>query len=113
MTNNELDLYTTVDSAETEAPCDTCLYKKNCVFIARHKVVPKIVGCTCWESDDVEPVRHAKWVRTTNVIHCDDEAWVVYKCSDCERALWINYNKEGLSDYPYCHCGAKMDLEAQ
>ena len=64
-------------------------------------------------TEDVEPVRHAKWVPITNAIHCDDEAWVQYQCSNCGRVLWVDHNTESLSDYPYCHCGAKMDLKAE
>ena len=60
---------------------------------------------------DVEPVVHAKWVPITKPVHCDDEAWVQYQCSNCGRVLWVDHSAESLSDYPYCHCGAKMDLE--
>ena len=63
------------------------------------------------ELANVEPARHARWVPVTNAIHCDNEAWVQYQCSDCGRVIWVDHNAESLSDYPYCHCGAKMDEE--
>lgn len=30
-----------------------------------------------------------------------------YKCSECGRIIRI-YDGQTFSDYPYCHCGAKM-----
>ena len=98
MTNNELDIYPTVEGMDLIVPCDTCLYKKNCVYIARHKAVPKIVGCTCWESDDVEPVRHGHWILQEDNKHSC--------CSSC------NFKRNISTQYgwDYCpHCGAKMD----
>lgn len=31
-----------------------------------------------------------------------------YQCSECGRSIHIDIDVENLSDYPYCHCGAKM-----
>lgn len=98
-----------------EAPCDTCLYKKNCVFIARHKVVPKIVGCTRWESDDVEPVRHGYWITKEPLPRTYGRSRAM--CCRCGQfALYELINagsfKEQLTKF--CpNCGAKLDLEAQ
>lgn len=35
---------------------------------------------------------------------------VIYKCSCCKRAITVPYEarNELYKDYPYCHCGAKM-----
>ena len=31
-----------------------------------------------------------------------------YECSECGRTIYAD-DQEDLEDYPYCHCGAKMD----
>ena len=62
---------------------------------------------------DVEPVTHAHWIPCTHVIHADEDCYVRYVCSRCDREIWINHSSENLSDYPYCHCGAKMDEEVK
>lgn len=61
-------------------------------------------------SEDVEPVRHGRWK--------DIEWWVnpsgaiiigrLYQCSKCGRIIDLEH-AETLDDYPYCHCGVKMD----
>ena len=50
---------------------------------------------------DAEPVRHGKWELFD--YEYGGEPSVGYICSECGRI-------EGFP-YPYCHCGAKMDLE--
>ena len=64
---------------------------------------------------DVEPVRHGKWN-----IRVSDERTSCLECSVCGRKV-DNFNLhrllifgeygEACRRYPYCHCGAKMDLE--
>ncbi|WP_368273958.1 hypothetical protein [Intestinimonas butyriciproducens] len=47
---------------------------------------------------DATPVRHGKWIRvrvTQRTVH--------FKCSECGH--WEEMK------FPYCNCGAKMDLE--
>ena len=61
-------------------------------------------------SADVAPVRHGRWK--------DIEWWVnpsgaiiigrLYQCSKCGRIIDLEHG-ETLDDYPYCHCGTKMD----
>lgn len=31
-----------------------------------------------------------------------------YQCSECGRSIHLDTEMEDLEDYPYCHCGAKM-----
>lgn len=58
---------------------------------------------------DAEPVRHGRWVENVVV---DTRAWPPYSykngyaCSLCDRITRTN-------NEPYCHCGAKMDLEVE
>lgn len=51
---------------------------------------------------DAERVRHAYWIK---MVWSDSSKFAGYKCSECGRGA--------KRKYPYCHCGAKMDLEAQ
>ncbi len=34
-----------------------------------------------------------------------------YQCSECGRSIHLDTEVEDLTDYPYCHCGAKMKEE--
>lgn len=51
---------------------------------------------------DVAPVVHGKWI---SEVYIDPQGieWNGYKCNLCGN---VEYKK-----YPYCTCGAKMDLE--
>ena len=50
---------------------------------------------------DVQKVKHGRWIWFLDGDSIMPERY--YKCSVCGRVEW---DKE-----PYCHCGAKMDLE--
>ena len=63
---------------------------------------------------DVEPVRHGNWN-----IRLADESTLCLECSVCGRRvantdlrylLELGEYGEACRGYPYCHCGAKMDL---
>lgn len=70
---------------------------------------------------DVVEVKHGYWTIETEE-HRDsvsgeiDEEFYL-KCSECGREVWgIDHmtvlhgtDEEIFGDYPYCHCGAKMD----
>ena len=55
---------------------------------------------------DVQEVRHGKW------IYCGKQRGYDHKwqCSECLR-LEFTKHKADIKDYPYCHCGARMDGE--
>lgn len=64
---------------------------------------------------DVEPVRRGNWH-----IRFADEMTLCLECSICGRKvdnidlhylLEAGEYGEACRRYPYCHCGAKMDLE--
>lgn len=60
---------------------------------------------------DVAEVRHAKWISEEHedrVSPTMTHKYTWYYCSECGRRL-VGYSK--TSDAPYCHCGARMDLE--
>lgn len=54
---------------------------------------------------DVEEVRHGKWIykgRNPVMSH-------VFECSVCERWICANSADHVVEEYPFCHCGAKID----
>lgn len=58
-------------------------------------------------AEDVEPVKSGRWVP---IQHYDSHD--LFECSECGRRVdyaHCDYTVE--DDYPYCHCGAKMDEE--
>ena len=58
------------------------------------------------EPADVEPVRHGTWLPIVSYNN-------TYKCSECGRLLVdiTDGLKMVAKNYPYCHCGVKMDKE--
>lgn len=56
-----------------------------------------------------EPVRHGRW----EVVRKGD--WTsVYECSECRRRVAVAGDRDIVDrrvkmQYPYCHCGAKME----
>ena len=58
---------------------------------------------------EAEPVRHEEW-RFDGAWMNEDGIVNDYFCSCCGRVISVNC-KAGLENYPYCHCGAKMDLK--
>lgn len=54
---------------------------------------------------DVAPVRHGRWVLIR-----PGEWTATLKCSECGRHITVDPKRDDLEiEYPYCHCGAKMD----
>lgn len=69
---------------------------------------------------DCEPVRHGEWTLVERLFQCGEEGKVYIdwhlECSECGRAAPVYGHwppdmdiKELTKNYPYCHCGAKMD----
>ena len=50
--------------------------------------------------------KEGKWIKEYDNSSLDG----LYHCSVCGRKLWI-HNEESVLDYPYCHCGSKMESE--
>ena len=59
-------------------------------------------------SADVVPVRHGTWLPIVSYNN-------TYKCSECGRLLVdiTDGLKMVAKNYPYCHCGAKMDAQGE
>ena len=56
---------------------------------------------------DAEPVRHGQW-RFDGAWRNEDGIVNDYFCSCCGRIISVDCKSE-LENYPYCHCGAKMN----
>lgn len=54
---------------------------------------------------DVEEVRHGKWIYKGH----HEMMGHAFECSVCERWMFANSPDHVVEEYPYCHCGAKMD----
>lgn len=50
------------------------------------------------DADEYQVVKHGRWIQL------DRDIVVCSECGRHENALLVN-------NYPYCHCGAKMDLK--
>lgn len=67
---------------------------ENCIIFTKH--MPPA---------DVEEVRHGKWIYGGNNWKMEH----VFECSVCERWMFTGFPKYVVEEYPYCHCGAKME----
>lgn len=68
-------------------------------------------ACPYEDLREFAEVRHAKWISEEHedrVSPTMTHKYTWYYCSECGRRL-VGYSK--TSDAPYCHCGARMDLE--
>lgn len=45
------------------------------------------------------------WIKEESICGWDGHS---YQCSECGRSIHLDIEVEDLDDYPYCHCGAKM-----
>lgn len=45
------------------------------------------------------------WIKEESLCGWDGHS---YQCSECGRSIHLDTEMEDLEDYPYCHCGAKM-----
>lgn len=54
---------------------------------------------------DVEEVRHGKWIYRSY----HPRMGHAFECSVCKRWMFTAFLKSVVEEYPYCHCGAKME----
>lgn len=54
---------------------------------------------------DVEEVRHGKWIYEGH----HEMMGHAFQCSVCGRWMFANSPENVIEEYPYCHCGAKME----
>ena len=56
------------------------------------------------EQPTVEKHRQGKWIKIE-----ETNFGIMYQCSECGRTILTeSIGHKKLSDFPYCHCGAKM-----
>lgn len=69
---------------------------------------------------DVDEVRHGEWeIKSRSYWMIDDFDEEIYvECPFCKRTFYVSYEFDdekiiayARENYPYCHCGAKMDGE--
>lgn len=75
----------------------------------RHEYVVPVAELDWLPTSDVQEVKHGRW------IYCGHHEFHghVFECSVCGRYLFANSKEDVCDEYPYCHCGAKMDEEEQ
>lgn len=61
------------------------------------------------EISKADTERHAHWI--DNGIDYRGANW--YKCSNCGRTVCEHYSMVVDEEYPYCHCGCRMDKEKE
>ena len=87
--------------------CTDCLHHDIChVIYASGKFRSGAELCKNFKNKaDFVEVKHGVWILEHEVVYddCDTYLETMYKCSICGR---YEHTQE-----PYCHCGAKMDLE--
>lgn len=89
--------------------CETCLYNKNCQFLAGHKNTI-VEDCSAYKNAaDVIEVQHGYWY---NINHYQDYAFAT--CSVCKESGTLRVKRDSWGIWyihsPHCpNCGAKMD----
>ncbi len=53
---------------------------------------------------DVAPVIRGSWKLLRHDRFSD-----VFQCSECGRKVSLTHGRDVLEQFPYCHCGAKME----
>ena len=90
-------------------------YKAICNLCGDYKKYGRtICGGLCLLDGAIKIVEDANSVNSTKVGHwidvsSDDDMDGFYCCSLCKREI-VLYPGETLKDYPYCHCGADMEV---
>lgn len=54
---------------------------------------------------DVQEVKRGYWIYKGH----NDMMGYVFQCSVCGRWRFANSSENVIEEYPYCHCGAKME----
>lgn len=54
---------------------------------------------------DVQEVKHGKWIYEGH----HEMMGHAFQCSVCTRWMFTNSPECVVEEYPYCHCGAKME----
>ena len=63
-----------------------------------------------YELGKAEQPKTGHWIKEKSICSWDGYS---YQCSVCGRSIHLDIEVEDLEDYPYCHCGAKMESEEE
>ena len=74
-----------------------------------YTLAPREVFDDAIKALEQEP-RKGHWIKEESVYGWDGHS---YQCSECGRSIHLDTAMESLIDYPYCHCGAKMESEVK
>ena len=115
-----------------ESKCRSCVHSKACAAWIQHGSTLysdfsySVEDCPDYlPSADVVEVKHGHWTIDTREyrygLEDDIDEEFFLKCSECGREVWLSdwtaiqgeKYEEILKEYPYCHCGAKMDISAK
>lgn len=93
-----------IDAEKIKVTADTMIADGEC-YVPLAAVKQAIARAP---TEDVQEVRHGRWMYCGK-LRGHDHGW---QCSECLRTEFTKH-KEDIKDYPYCHCGAKMDREGK
>jgi len=62
----------------------------------------------CEKQSIVIDTKIGHWIKEESIHGWDGRS---YQCSVCGRSIHLDKEVEDLADYPYCHCGAKMEVK--
>lgn len=97
-------------------PCEDCISRKAVLNLTKELRFNSVKGMEdycyrCIDPNDVEELppiqlktKVGKWIRQQSYSGYTH----TYECSECGRTI---YAEDDLTDHPYCHCGAKMEVE--
>ena len=93
------------------ATCKDCIHEKVCNALCPNGLLPyqsndypaELFCLEFKNKADVQEVKHGYWKQ--NQYHKN-----IYYCSECGRHI-EDGSDNPLEHFPYCHCGAKMNLE--
>lgn len=88
-----------------EGGADSLLFDRG----QRRALINSIQDISAVEAADVQPVKRGRWIHDRGGYDGRDN-W--YHCSECNRTLNLICGKK-LENYPYCHCGARMDGDTE
>ena len=97
------------------------LKQKKVYSVERHECVVPVAEIDWMPAADVVEVVHGEWdikSRSWRMIDDDYDEEIYVECPFCKRTFYVPYELDdekalayARENYPYCHCGAKMDGE--
>ena len=106
-----LEALNTAIEALKAQPCEDCVSRQVVLEIVERE---QFKGDAISEIEKLPPVtpkpKAGKWISDLQSYGYGKGD---YHCSICGRGIHLCRPQEQLTDYPYCHCGAKMEGESK